>query len=629
MKQLLKPNIRVIATMWLFVLGFGLSAVAQGGAARQREDIQDIYKWNLADIYPTPADWEADFALLESSLDAFEPYQGQLGDSPQTLLACLKLRDSLSLVDDNLYVYASLQYDQDQRVGSSQELRDRIEGLETRLYTAMSFIEPEILSIPGDRLMEFLNSVPELDVYRFELEDLARTKEHTLPPEQERILSMAGQVTSGARNIFDMIANTDVKFGTVNDEDGNEIELTRQRYAQLLRSSDQNVRRKANQEYVRTYKRHLNGMAAALAASMKNDWFYTQVRGYETCLERRLDRDNIPTEVFFALIEAVNNNLAPLNKWTAVKKRILGLDTLYSYDQMAPLTDREPPEYTYDEAQEIILRGLKPMGNDYLDDIKMALNSGWVDVFETEGKESGAYNWGTYSSHPYVKMNFVGTQDNVFTLAHELGHAMHGHYRHQVEPYVYGGTSTFTAEVASVVNEMIIMKYLLETTTDPKEKLDLLIKYIEKIEGTFYTQVFFSEFELAMHKNVEEGGAFSADYMRKTYRDLYQKYWGPDVYIDSLNDMGCVRIPHFYRNYYVFQYATSFAASQMLSLRVINDESGAMDDLMRFLHTGNSKYPIDVLKDAGIDMTTSEPVDRTLEFFGQLVDEVEQLLDES
>ena len=269
------------------------------------------------------------------------------------------------------------------------------------------------------------------------------------------------------------------------------------------------------------------------------------------------------------------------------------------------------------------------MGEEYVADLEMGMNSGWIDVYENEGKRSGAYNWGTYRSNPYVLLNFVGTVDNVFTLAHEMGHAMHMYYRQQVEPYSYSGTTTFTAEVASVTNEAILMQHLLETTTDREEKLQLLIEYIEKIEGTFYTQVFFSEFEIAMHNRVEEGGAFSADFMRKTYRDLYQKYWGPDLVIDSLNDMGCVRISHFYRNYYVFQYATSYAAAQMLAKRVLDKEPGAVESVLTFLSTGSSDYAIDILKKAGVDMTTPEPIDATLKLFGELVDEVEKLLDES
>jgi len=615
-------------TVCCLIIAVGSAALAQEGAATQRSDIEERYKWNLVDLYSTVEAFEEEFTLVESSLSAFDAFKEHLGDSPEILLNCLKLSDSINSINDNLYVYSHLQLDQDQRDSESQELSGRSESLNSRLGTATSFIVPEILAIDGDQLQTWLNSTPELDLYRFYLEDLLRTQEHTLSPREEEILSLMSPVARGPRNIFNRLNNADVQFGTVYNEDSVEVELTRQRYYQMLESADRRVRRDANREYVTTFQRYLNGMAATLATSFQADWFYTQVRGYNTCLDRRLDADNIPTEVFYNLIEAVNNNLAPLNKWTSVKKRILGLDTLYTYDQNAPLIDRERKTYTFEEAVGIVLTGLKPMGDKYLADLEMGMNSGWIDVYETQGKRSGAYSWGTYTSHPYILLNFVGTIDNIFALAHEMGHAMHSYYGHQKEPYVYGGTTTFTAEVASTANEAILMKHLLETTTDREEKLQLLIEYIEKIEGTFYTQVFFSEFELAMHKQVEEGGAFSADFMRQTYRDLYQKYWGPDIYIDSLNDMGCVRISHFYHNYYVFQYATSYAAAQMISQRILDQEMGAVDAMMNFLQTGSSNYAMDILKDAGVDMTTPDPIDRTLKLFGELVDEVERLLDE-
>lgn len=611
------------------IAALGPQILAQEGGATQRSDIEDKYKWKLTDMYPDQAAYDADAAIVEASLEAFETYKGRLGESADVLLSCLKLSDSINIINDDLYVYTHLQFDEDLRIAANEELSGRAESLDSRLGTATSFIVPEILAIGGDQLQTLMNTTPELDVYRFYLEDLVRTAEHTLSPREEEILAMMSPVAGGARNIFDRINNADISFGTVYNEDSVEVELTRQRYRQLLESPDRRVRRDANREYVRTFEKYLNGMAAALATSFKTDWFYTQVRNYETCLDRRLDADNIPTDVFYNLIDAVNNNLAQLNKWTSVKKRILGLDTLYTYDQKAPLIEKKPKNYTFEEAVGIVLNGLKPMGDKYLADLEMGMSSGWIDVYENEGKRDGAYNWGTYRSHPYVLLNFVGTVDNVFTLAHEMGHAMHMYYRQQVEPYAYSGTTTFTAEVASVTSEAILMQHLLETTTDRDEKLQLLIEYIQKIEGTFYTQVFFSEFEVAMHKRVEEGGAFSADYMRKTYRDLFQKYWGPDLVIDSLNDMGCVRISHFYRNFYVFQYATSYAAAQMLSQRVLDGEPGAVEAMLKFLSTGSSTYAMDILREAGVDMSTAAPIDATLKLFGELVDEVERLLDES
>jgi oligoendopeptidase F len=317
-----------------------------------------------------------------------------------------------------------------------------------------------------------------------------------------------------------------------------------------------------------------------------------------------------------------------MHKWAAIRKRILGVDTLYTYDLWANLLSGSTKQYTYDEAKQVVLKGLVPMGKDYLANLEKGLSSGWVDVYETQGKRSGAYNRGTYSSYPYVLMNFNGTVDHVFTLAHEMGHAMHAYYTHRNEAYINSNYPIFTAEVASTCNEAVLMKYLLATTKDRKERLNLLIKYIEQIMGTFYTQVMFSEFELAIHERVEKGEALSVDFFRKTYRGIYQKYWGPDLVIDSINDLGGMRIRHFYRQYYVYQYATCYAAAQAMSQRILEDGKKFLPVYQKFLSTGSSKYAVEVLKDAGVDMNTPDPVNRTIKIFSELVDEVEKLLNE-
>ncbi len=622
-------NLTTVALLLACVLTVGsISVFADTNAVPQRSDIDDNDKWNLEDIYPTTDAWDNDFARIEESLGSFDKYQGHLGDSPDMLLDCLQLSDSLDIIMGKLYVYANLKLDEDQRVSESQETSGRIGALNSRLGQAQSFIGPEILSIEGDKLHTWLNEKPELDTYRFYLEDIIRSKEHILSEKEEAILSAAGQVTRSASNIFGMTSNADVKWGTVTDEDGNEVELTRGRYGVMLESPNRRLRREASEVYLDAWKKYENTMAATLEASIKNDWFYTKTRKYNTCLERSLDGNNIPTSVFFELIEAVNSNLAPLHKWTGLRKRILGVDTLYPYDLSAPLLDRESKKFTYEEAKATILEGLKPMGKEYLNNLETGFNSGWIDVYETEGKESGAYNWGSYATHPYVLMNFNGTRSHIFTLAHEMGHAMHSFYTNRTEPSVYSGHSLFTAEVASTANEAILMKYLLEKADNREDKIELLIQYIEQIIGTFYTQVMFSEFELAVHDRIERGEALSAEFMRGVYRDIYEKYWGPELVIPEDGDMGCLRIGHFYRQYYVYQYATCYAAAQNLSQRILDGEPGVHEKYIKFLSTGTSKYPVDILKDAGVDMTTPEPVNSVIDILAELVDEVERLLDE-
>jgi oligoendopeptidase F len=478
----------------------------------------------------------------------------------------------------------------------------------------------------SDQLRSMLNSNPELDVYRHLLENMIRQKEHILSPEMEELMAQAGPAMGSPSRIFNMIDDADMKYGTILDEDGNEVELSKQRYGKFLESTDRRVRKDAAGTYNQAYLDRVNALAATLEGSIKRDYFYAKARGYETCLDMALESDNVPREVFTSLVAAVNNNLAPLHKWVSIRKKLMQLDTLYKYDMWVPVMPEMKREVNFEDAKRMLVEGLEPMGDQYLGDFAKGLESGWIDVYETRGKASGAYNWGTYNSHPYILMNWSDQLNDVFTLAHEMGHAMHAYYTNRNEPYRYGGHSLFVAEVASTLNEAVLMKYLLGKIDSREEKIALLNYYIEQIIGTFYTQVMFSEFEQAVHERIESGEAFSADYFRGVYREIYEKYYGPELVLEEMDDLGCLRISHFYRQFYVYKYATSYAAAQMLSQTILNDEEGAMDRYLNFLSTGTSKYPIDILKDAGVDMTTTVPVDRTLALFADLVDQMEVLL---
>ncbi|HUV30044.1 MAG TPA: oligoendopeptidase F [Acidobacteriota bacterium] len=605
------------------------SAAAQSGAVPQRSDIDDQYKWRVEDMYDNLEAWEADYALLESRIGSFEQYKGHLGDSPDMLLGCLKLSDSLSSVISNLYVYAYLKLDEDNRQSEFQELGGRASAMDSRFEEARSFVEPEILTLDKAKLESFLQQNPELESYRFYLEDQMRLKEHILSAEEEAILALSGPLAGSPLKIFNMIDNADHTLGKVIDGEGNVIELTRGRYYKLLREPDRELRRQANDTAQQSWMKYANTLSATLGASLDKDLFFTKAHGYNTCLDMSLDNNNIPVSVFHNLIKTVNANLAPLHKWVSLRKRILGYDTLYTYDLSVRLVPEFEREYTYEEARDIILNGLKPMGEQYVRDLEHGLNSGWVDWYETEGKGSGAYSWGTYTSHPYILLNFTGALDDIFALAHEMGHAVHSYYTNRTEPYVYHGHSMFTAEVASTCNDAVLMKYLIANARDKQEKIALLDYYINQIEGTFFTQVMFSEFENVIHERIESGDAVSVDYFRKTYRDIFQKYEGPDLVIGENNDMGCLKLYHFYRLYYVYQYATSYAAAQMISQSILEEKPGVLDKYMQFLATGSSEYPVEVLKQAGVDMTSPEPVERTIKLFGELVDELERLLDES
>lgn len=610
-----------------FLSAMPLSA-GNAGKIPQHSDIEAKYKWRLEDLYPSQAAWDKDFEVLKGSLNRFQPYKGHLGDSPATLRSCLTLTDSLALLSNNLYSYAHLKQDEDTRINTNQEMRGRIADLSNQVWQAMSYIEPEILSLGKDKALGMCDRDPGLAVYRFYIHDLFRQHEHILSDKEESILALSYSVTGSPAQIFSMIDDADIDYGTVKDAKGQEIALTKERYYKILESKDRYLRREANRVRNLAYLRYLNTTAATLGASLKNDLFYMKARNYPTCLAMSLEGDSIPPAVVTNLISTVNANLAPLHKWTSLRKRILGYDTLYTYDLSVPLTSEERREYPYEEAKKIVLEGLRPLGPVYVREFRKGLEGGWVDVYETAGKKSGGYQSGTYSSHPYLLLNYNNTLENVFTLAHEMGHAMHSYYTDRNEPYTYHWHSLFASEVASTTNEAVLMKYLLAKAKSKQEKMDLLNYYIEQIIGTFYTQVMFMEFELAVHERVERGEATSAEYFRKTYREIYQKYWGPDLAIDSLNDLGCLRIGHFYRAYYNYKYATSYAAAQMLSQELLEGKKGAAEKYNKFLSTGSSKYPIDILREAGVDMTNPEPFQRTIKLFGELVDEMERLLDE-
>ena len=599
------------------------------GAIPQRDEIDNQYKWNVEDMYPTIDAWEADFKLLESRYADMGKYKGHLGESPDMLLNCLRLRDSLYSITSNLFVYAYLKLDEDNRRSEYQELGGRISALDAKVEEAIAFLDPEILTLDAAKLKSFLEQKPDLAEYRFYLEDQLRRKAHILSPAEEELMAMAGPLLGAPMKIFNMIDNADHKIGTVIDADGNPVELTWGRYSLIMKGDDREQRRIANDTVQSGWKKYVNTLAANLGVLVEKDLFVTKARKYNSTLERSLDENNIPPSVFHNLINAVNENLPAYHKWMKLRKKVLGYDTLYTYDLSVPLVPDYQKEYSYSQAKDILVNGLKPMGTDYLKDFEHGLNSGWIDVFENEGKGSGAYSWGTYTSHPYILMNFDGTIDNVFTLAHEMGHALNSYYADRSEPYIYHGHSLFTAEVASTCNEAILMKYLLANAESKEEKIMLLNHYINQIDGTFITQTMFSEYEAMLHEHVQNGGALSVDFIRKTYRELLEKYWGPDVVIGEDNDMGALKLYHFYRTFYVYKYATSYAAAQMLSQKILEGDQKALDAYMKFLATGSSKYPMDILMDAGVDMNSPEPVERTLKLFGELVDEMERLLEEN
>jgi oligoendopeptidase F len=595
----------------------------------QREEIEAKYKWNLGDIYSSAEAWESDFNRVQAEMPELAAKQGTLGTSAQDLYGALQLRDSLWNIVDRLFVYAYMKLDEDSRVSQSQELADKASLINTNMSSTASFIEPEIVAIPDAKLQGFFDSYGPLALYRHHIENIVRMKAHTLSQNEEKLLAEAGQVTRAPSNIFDMLETADLKYGNVVDENGDTVQLTKERYSKFLESTDRRLRRDANFAYNDAYEKLQNTFDASYSGSVRADIFYANARKYPSVLAMRLDASNIPEAVYENLITTVRNNLEPYHDYIALRKKVLGVDTLHGYDTYVPLVPEAKIEFTYEQAQEAVKKGVARLGKQYAKDIATALNAGWVDVYETEGKASGAYNWGAYSTHPFVLMNFNGTLEAMFTLGHEMGHAMHGFYTRASQPYVYGDNPTFTAEVASTTNEALIMNQLLKDTKDPEKKKYLLNYYIQQIQGTFYTQAMFSEFEHTVHQKMEAGEPVSAAGMRKIYRDIYQSYLGPDVFIDPNNDMTWARISHFYRSYYVYQYATSYTTGIYVARQIIAGNDKLRDKYLEFLKKGSSEYPVDEIMEMGVDLTKPEPVQAVTDLFRDLVKQLSDLMAKS
>ncbi len=615
----------------LFVFGCALGQAPEESKGQvkkipQRSDIDDKYKWRLEDIYPKDELWEQDLGRVEALLPEMEKFKGHLTESGKTLLDCLVMQDSIWNIFDRLWVYAGMKRDEDTRVSKYQELSDRASALLSKVSEAFSFIDPEILGITPDRLDQLMKEEKGLALYAHYIDTILRKREHTLSTAEEELLAQAGNLARIPRAVFTMINNADVKFGSIVDEEGNEVQITRQRYSKFLESTDRRVRKDAMDTYNEAWLGYINTLGATLAGAIKKDMFYAKAKNYGSSLEAALYPDNVPVEVFDNLVKTANENLDAVYRYVSLRKKFLGLDELHKYDMWVPLVPEARMDIPYDSGMAIVLEALKPMGKKYVSELKDGFNSGWMDVYETEGKRSGAYSWGAYSTHPYMLLNYNNTLDNLFTVAHEMGHNMHRLYTNRTQPYIYAGHSLLVAEVTSAVNEMLLMDYMLKHARNRAEKLYLLNYYIEMIQGTFHTQVMFAEFERDAHARAEAGEALSAESMRQMYRDIYQKYQGPDLVLDSLDDLGCLRISHFYRNFYVYKYAAGLAAGSAISRKILTGDKDALKRYIELLEAGQTDYPVALLKKAGVDMASPEPINATVELFADLVDEFEKLL---
>lgn len=591
----------------------------------KRHELPEQFTWNLETVYPDDALWETDFQAVKQSIPRLESFRGTLGDSPDQLLACLELRDETHKLMDRLLSYARMRKDEDNTNSRYQGLADRAMILAAQLSSTTAFMSPEILSIPEDRLRDFLATRPQLALYRHDLERLLRQRAHVRSTEVEMVLAQAAEVARTPQNTFGMLNNADMKFPSVIDEQGQAVELTQSRYNQLRESQDRRVRREAFEALHRTYHSFRNTLASSLAGSVRGDIFYARSRDYATALEAALDPNNIPTKVYYNLIATVEAHLPLLHRYMALRRQLLGVSELHHYDLYVPMVPDVQLHVPYEEATRMVLEALSPLGDEYCGALQNGLASRWIDVYENEGKTSGAYSDGSYTTSPFILLNYQDTLTDLFTLVHELGHSMHSYFTRATQPYVYGDYTIFLAEVASTLNEALLTDYMLKKTTDPRVRSFLINQHLERFRTTLYRQTMFAQFELDIHTRAEEGESLTPDLLSSLYADLNARYYGSEVVPDPEIAIEWARIPHFYSAFYVYQYATGISAAASLAHQILTEGEPAVQRYIRFLKSGSSNYSIELLREAGVDMTSPEPIEQALATFGGLLDQMEKL----
>ncbi len=591
----------------------------------KRQDVKIEDTWKLEDLFETDLLFENTLSETKKLLDKFNPYEGKLTSNPHTLLTFLKLQDTFGEALGKLYVYAHMRLHQDGSNAYYQDLASQSEDLSVAASEALAFSGPELTQLTAAQLDTFFKELPELRHYERYLNEILRQKAHILTPEMEAVLARVGELGTMPQNTFSMLNNVDMKFPTVENAKGETVRLTHGNYIPLMESQNRSVREAAFTALYNTYTSYKNTISTLFAANIKQYGFFSSMRHFETPLHSALSENNIPVTVYHELIHTVNNNLSIMHDYVTLRKEELGLDTLHMYDLFVPMIKDFEKEISYEESCDILLKALAPLGEDYLTIVKEALDNRWIDKYENEGKRSGAYSWGSYGApHPYILLNYSPNINSLFTLAHEMGHALHSYYSHHHQPHIYGDYCIFVAEVASTVNEALLMNYLLETTQEETYKRYLINYFMEQFRSTLYRQTMFAEFELMMHTASQEGKTLTADYLCATYYELVKKYHGPSIEVDAAIAMEWARIPHFYTPFYVYQYATGYSAAITLSERILKEGTEAVKDYKAFLSGGSSKDPIDLLKIAGVDMSTSATIAKALEVFNSLIIQFKQ-----
>lgn len=591
----------------------------------ERSTIENKFKWTIDEMYPNEESIEKDIQKVKELIEEVKRYKGILADSEENIFKALNISEEASRILQNLYVYTHMKSHEDTRINKNQGNATKTDMLSTELSMATSYMVPEIIAMDNEKLENYLKT-ERLSHYKKYVDDILRLKPHTLNEREEELLASVADLSGVPENVYDMLSFADLKFPEIEDENGEKVRVTHSNFSLFLKSKDARVRKDAFEAMYGIYGQYKNTFASTLYGGIKSEIFYAKTRKYESALQGSLFQDNVSVNVYNNLIDAVHENLDTLNDYIDLKKKFLGLDKINMYDLYVPLTENFDMEISYEKAQEIILEALKPLGEEYLENVKKAFAEGWIDVYGNEGKQGGAYSWGSYDSKSYILMSYKDDLNSLFTLIHEMGHSMHSFYSKNNQPYLYSGYKIFVAEVASTLNELLLINYLLKNAESKEERVYLLNYYLEQFRTTVYRQTMFAEFEKICHGKVEEGEPLTAEDFNNIYYDLNKKYYGESCEVNEEIALEWARIPHFYSNFYVYKYATGFSAASALSKQILEEGESAVSRYKEFLKSGGSEFPLDQLRKAGVDMEKKESVDEALHVFKDLVKQLEKEL---
>ncbi|MCH1963084.1 oligoendopeptidase F [Clostridium perfringens] len=592
---------------------------------RRRDEIPKSDKWRIDKIYETPAKWNEELNKLKEEAPKLKDFEGKLGNK-EDLKAFLLLNEKLSRKLGKLYVYAHMRSHEDTSNPEMQSLVNKIDPYSAEFSSYTAYFVPEILSLKEGTIENFINEDKDLKQYKIYFEMILNEKPHILSKEVESVLASVSDCLGAPESIYSMLTNSDMTFGEIVDESGRKVELTEGNYISFIKSKDRKVREAAFKLLFGTYKKYENTLATSLTSSIKNFFFESKTRKYNSSLEASLKPNNIPVEVYYNALKTVDENMDALHRYVRIKKKLLNLEEIHMYDLYVPVIECKKEHLEYKDAISLVEEGLKPLGKEYLDIFNEGINEGWIDVYENKGKRSGAYSWGSYDTMPYVLLNYNYELNDTSTLAHEMGHSIHSYYTRKTQPYIYGDYSLFCAEVASTTNEILLIHHLIEKETDKNKKLYLINQELEQIRTTVFRQLMFAEFELKTHEAIENGESLTSEVLCKMWKDINIKYFGEDMNVDEEISIEWARIPHFYSDFYVYQYATGYAAASSFANSILLKGEEAVEKYKGFLKAGGSMYPIDTLKMAGVDMTTSKPLKDTLDRFNELLDMLEEII---